>query len=98
MGVRYGNQVTVLVFGENTMNEKQSERLTNTYSEAILVEFTSTESRNLDEARLEPRYGRPSPEILAERAREAAQFLAELEKQKKPPEAGPPNNVEPEKK
>ncbi len=63
------------------MNDNKDERCTNTYSEAILVEFTSTESRNLEEANKEPRFGRPSPEILAERAREAAEFLAELERE-----------------
>jgi len=62
------------------MGDYEDKVCTNTFSDTILVEFIDTASRNLDEAKLEPRYGRPSPEILAERAREAARFLAELEK------------------
>jgi len=65
------------------MDDNEDEACTNTFSDAILVEFTDTASRNLEEAKREPRLGRPSPEILEERAREAARFLEELEREKK---------------
>lgn len=70
------------------MSERKDGCAGNTFSESILYEFTSTESRPLDEARREPRFGGPPPEVLEERAREAARIREEEERNARPPENG----------
>ena len=72
------------------MNDKHDECFNNTFSEAILIEFTSRGIPIDDEVKQRPRRGGPSQAILEERAREAARFLDEQNKPV-PPESGAAN-------